>query len=94
MKVNMRIGTRILAGYGLALLVVGGVGVVAYRATTELVDGADWVTHTHKVKEALSNLLSAVKDAETGQRGFVLTGEPRYLEPYAAAIGLRTLAWV
>ncbi len=86
MKVNMRIGTRILAGYGLALLVVGGVGVVAYRATTELVDSADWVTHTHKVKETLSEVLSSVKDAETGQRGFLLTGEQRYLEPYAAAI--------
>ena len=86
MKVNMKIGTRILAGYGLALLVVGAVGVVAYRATAELVDSAGWVTHTHKVKEALSNVLSSVKDAETGQRGFVLTGEQRYLEPYAAAI--------
>ena len=33
MTVNMRIGTRILAGYGLALLVVGGVGIVAYRVS-------------------------------------------------------------
>ena len=29
----------------------------------------------------------SLKDAETGQRGFVLTGEERYLEPYHAAIG-------
>jgi methyl-accepting chemotaxis protein len=86
MKMNMRIGARILAGYGLALLVVAAVGIVAYRATVELVDSADWVTHTHKVKEGLSSLLSALKDAETGQRGFVLTGEERYLEPYAASI--------
>ncbi len=86
MKINMRIGTRILAGYGLALVVVGAVGVVAYRANSELVDSADWVTHSHKVKGALSDTLSALKDAETGQRGFLLTGEERYLEPYTAAI--------
>ena len=86
MKMNMRIGTKILVGYGLALLVVGVVGVIAYRATTELVDGADWVTHTHKVKETLSEVVSSLKDAETGQRGFLLTGEQRYLEPYAAGI--------
>ena len=77
MKVNMRIGTRILAGYGAALLVVGGVGIVAYRATTELVDSADWVTHTHKVKETIFEELSALRDAETGQRGFLLTGAER-----------------
>jgi methyl-accepting chemotaxis protein len=86
MKVNMRIGTRILAGYGLALVVVGGVGVVAYRATNELVDGADWVTHTHRVKETLADVRSSLKDAETGQRGYLLTGEERYLEPYHSAI--------
>src|SRR5580704_250922 len=86
MTLNMRIGTRILAGYGLALLVVSGVGVVAYRATAELVDSADWVTHTHKVKEDISEVLSALKDAETGQRGFLLTGEERYLSPYTTGV--------
>ena len=83
---NMKIGMRILTGYAVALLVVGAIGVVAYRATNELVSSADWVTHTHKVKETLADLLSTMKDAETGQRGFVLTGEERYLEPYTAAV--------
>ncbi len=86
MKVNMKIGTRILAGYALTLLVVGAVGVIAYRATSELVDSADLVTHSHKVKENVSQVLSAMKDTETGQRGFVLTGEERYLEPYTTGL--------
>lgn len=84
MKINMKIGTRILAGYGLALLVVGGVGVVAYRSLGESIDSSDWVIHTHKVKETINQVLSALKDAETGQRGFLLTGEERYLEPYTS----------
>jgi methyl-accepting chemotaxis protein len=82
MKLNMKIGTRILVGYGLALIVVCTVGVVAYRANSELVDSADWVAHTHKVRETLAETLSSLKDVETGQRGFLLTGEERYLEPY------------
>src|SRR5258708_36747261 len=86
MKVNMRIGTRILAGYGVALLVVGGVGIVAYRSVTELVDSADRVSPTQKVKEALFEVRSALKDAETGQRGFIIPGAERYLEPYPAAL--------
>ncbi len=86
MKLNMKIGTRILSGYAIALLVVGGVGVVAYHGTIELIESADWVTHTHQVKETLARLLSDVKNAETGQRGFVLTGEEKYLEPYTGAL--------
>ncbi len=34
---------------------------------------------------ATETLLSQLKDAETGQRGFLLTGNPAYLEPYDAA---------
>jgi CHASE3 domain sensor protein len=37
-------------------------------------------------RTSLTRLLSAVQDAETGQRGYLLTGEPRYLSPYLAAI--------
>lgn len=85
MKLNMRIGTRILAGYGLAMLAVGVVGVIAYRATVELVEGADWVNHTHRVKERLAKALSSVADAETAQRAYLLTNEERFLEPYDLA---------
>jgi CHASE3 domain sensor protein len=34
---------------------------------------------------ALDDLLSTAKDAETGQRGYLLTEDPKYLEPYGAA---------
>jgi methyl-accepting chemotaxis protein len=85
MRINMRIGTRILAGYGLAVLLMAGMGVVAYRSTGELVDGADWVTHTYKVKDQITKTLATLTNAETAQRGYLLTGEERYLEPYRVA---------
>ena len=37
------------------------------------------VSHSHEVIEGLEHILSLLKDAETGERGFVLTGEDRYL---------------
>src|ERR1700733_12679661 len=40
------------------------------------------VAHAFQVEEHLTLLLSAMKDTETGERGYVLTGEERYLEPY------------
>ncbi len=86
MNFDMKIGTRILAGYASALLVVGAVGVVSYRATIELIESADSVTHTHKVKEALSDILSHLADAETAQRGYLLTRDERYLPQYQEAV--------
>ncbi|CED56809.1 putative membrane associated regulator, GGDEF family protein [Aliivibrio wodanis] len=41
-----------------------------------------WVIHTHDVITKSERLLSSMKDAETGQRGYLLTQEVTYLEPY------------
>ncbi len=87
MKLN--IGARILAGYGVALVVTCAVGIVVYRGMSDLVDSADLVARAHKVKEAIQDVDSSLKDVETGQRGFVLTGEEPYLAPYQS--GLRTI---
>ena len=41
-----------------------------------------WVNHTHEVLDQSQLLLSSLKDAETGQRGYLLTQVPLYLQPY------------
>ena len=46
---------------------------------------SSWVTHTYKVLRESDALISAMKDAETGQRGFLLTGDKAYLAPYNRA---------
>jgi methyl-accepting chemotaxis protein len=83
---KIKIGTRILLGFGLALLISAVVSVISYRSTTELLDIADWVAHTHKVLESIADVRSTMKDAETAQRGYLITGEDRYLEPYQVAV--------
>ena len=45
------------------------------------------VSHTRDVILALERIISFAKDAETGQRGYLITGENRYLEPYRSAVG-------
>jgi methyl-accepting chemotaxis protein len=76
------IGKKIGSSFGIALIALALVGAVSYDSTTKLIESAEWVRHTHEVLDGLDELLSEMKDAETGQRGYVLTGEPRYLEPY------------
>jgi CheY-like chemotaxis protein/CHASE3 domain sensor protein len=45
-------------------------------------------THTYIVIHELDELLSALKDAETGQRGFIITGDDKYLEPYDSSLAV------
>jgi methyl-accepting chemotaxis protein len=79
-------GRKIALGFGLSVAMLVIVGTVAYRSTDALVSNNHNVTHTHQVLENLAHVLSLMKDAETGQRGFLLTGDDAYLEPYQAAI--------
>ena len=78
----MKIGTRILAGYGAALIVFATVAMIAYRATGQLVQSNSAAAHSYQVRQTLTGVLSALTDSETGQRGFVLTGREEYLDPY------------
>ncbi len=80
------IGLKIGSGLGLALLAITIIGSSAYRSTSNLTQAMEDVDHSHRVIESLERLLSTLKDAETGQRGFVLSGDNTYLEPYISAL--------
>jgi signal transduction histidine kinase len=60
--------------------------IVSYRLTLRLIENERWVSHTHEVLNELEGTLSALKDAETGQRGYLLTGREDYLDPYKTGI--------
>jgi CHASE3 domain sensor protein len=44
------------------------------------------VSRTRDVLFGLGEIISLAKDAETGQRGYIITGEPTYLDPYKSAM--------
>ncbi|MDB5491605.1 MAG: signal transduction histidine kinase [Micavibrio sp.] len=72
----------IWAGLILVILFFVATGFASYSNTRALNEDTDKVAHTHEVILALSDLMSLMKDAETGQRGFVMTGNDAYLAPY------------
>ncbi|MGB0684431.1 MAG: CHASE3 domain-containing protein [Magnetovibrionaceae bacterium] len=45
-----------------------------------------WLDHAQDVETVAVRLFSVLQDAESGQRGFLLTGEDRYLEPHNEAL--------
>lgn len=81
----MNLSRRILALFALALAITGAGLFLALRARENLIESARQVTHTYEIIETLDGLLTDMLDVETGQRGFVITGEDRYLEPQRLA---------
>ncbi len=69
---------------GLAFFLISGASAYWNIQNVNASEGA--IRHTHAVLITLNDLLSATQDAETGQRGYLLTGNNRYLEPYSAAV--------
>ena len=61
------------------------IGVSQFLLSQRFIQAAHWVNHTHEVRTAISELLSVIQDAETGQRGYIITGHEEYLEPYIQA---------
>jgi signal transduction histidine kinase/CheY-like chemotaxis protein len=73
------------AGLGVAMLALIAVGMLSIRSVRNDAETGDRVTHAMAVLENVETLLSRIKDAETGQRGYLLTGKETYLEPFTNA---------
>jgi methyl-accepting chemotaxis protein len=80
-----RVSTRLFAAFAVPLLVLCVVGALAYRNTNTLEDTAGQVSHTYRVLTGLNAITGLLKDAETGQRGYLITGSDNYLDPYERA---------
>ncbi|MEW5686655.1 MAG: response regulator [Pseudomonadota bacterium] len=65
-------------------------GSVSYLNIAELQANNARIRHSHEVIVAVDDLMSTIQDAETGQRGYLLTGDDRYLEPYQRAVSAAT----
>lgn len=78
---------QIAAGFLIPILGLLLLGGLVYRYTKPLKVTRQWLRHTYEVRAELAALLSALVDAETGERGFVLTGLEESLQPYRVAIG-------
>ena len=78
-------GKKIAAGFALSFILLAAIGAIAYRSINALSQTSYSVAHTHVVLERVASVLSLLKDAETGQRGYIITGDESFLEPYQAA---------
>ena len=78
----MSIGKKIAMGFGLSLAVLLIVAFVAYQGAQQLEQTTTQLFESREQARLMREIRSSLVDAETGQRGFILTGEEGYLGPY------------
>jgi CheY-like chemotaxis protein/CHASE3 domain sensor protein len=83
---NSSLPPKTFAGFLAATVALFLISFLSYRSLESRLESAGRVTQTLEVSQQLTALLSSLKDAETGERGFLLTGTDSFLEPYAAAV--------
>ncbi len=81
---KMQFKTKLVGGYAIILTMMVIVTVVVYTSVSSLIQTQGWVEHTHEVLDASSSLSKSMVDMETGQRGFMLTGNDDFLAPFNA----------
>ncbi len=79
LKKNLR------SGLGLSLIILFTSSLASWISIGNLIESADLVAKSNEVISLMDNIISSVKDAETGQRGYLLTGDEQFLDPYLGA---------
>lgn len=80
------IQTRLAAGFALGPIILAIIGWIAYTNMGQLLERYEQRRQAFQVLLQLDALTARLVDAETGQRGYLLTGNDRYLDPYRGAI--------
>ena len=82
---RLTLAEKVAAAFMVGVVYLAVVGVVAYTSVYRFADTTVRAERTHMVLRALEEAVSLVTGAETGSRGFVITGDARYLDPYRSA---------
>jgi len=69
-----------------ALLLLAVISYVSYRSTVQFAAGARLVDHTYLVIKQLDQISADLRDAESAQRGYLITGDQSFLEPYDVVV--------
>ena len=70
----------------LLIAAIFATAVLTQRSLSRLADSREVITHSLLINKTLNDMMSQMLDAETGQRGFLLSGRAPYLQPYYTAL--------
>lgn len=81
---NLSIAKKLGAGFGLIIAIICILVYVARHGFTEVDNSVKWNIHTYQTIDGANNLLISLTNIETAMRGFALSGQDDFLEPYNA----------
>jgi signal transduction histidine kinase/DNA-binding response OmpR family regulator/CHASE3 domain sensor protein len=83
MKLSLKSNLRLGLGLSLIILIISS--LASFISIRNLIRSSDEVSHSNEVISGVDNIISYLKDAETGQRGYLLTGNKVFLAPYTGS---------
>ncbi len=84
---NLSLKTTLRIGLGISLVFLLITSIASYISIRNLIGSADLVLKSNNIIADIDEILSTVKDAETGQRGYLLTKNREFLAPYNGSQG-------
>ena len=78
----MTFQSKLIGGVSAAAALLLFVAGLSYWRLARNSEDREWVVHTYQVMGQLDGILQGMTDAETGERGYILTGDDSYLAPY------------
>lgn len=85
-RARVPIRTGINLAFALAVGVLLAIAAASYHSVTSLAETGQRIDHTHEAIAAIASVAAATTTAETGARGYALTGEDRFLETYQGGL--------
>ncbi len=79
---NLKIGKKLSVGFSVVVLVLVILSTIVFVNLTNYITANVWNVHTYKVLANLDGIVTSMINMETGQRGFSITGDEKFLEPY------------
>ena len=85
---NFTLDRKTTFGFLFTLLILMAIAISSYQSSLAVSAATEARSDAAKTLSLIDAVLSVAKDAETGQRGYLLTGNDNYLKPYSEAISL------
>jgi PAS domain S-box-containing protein len=73
-------------GFGLALAILLVISAGTYHVTRQFIAANEWVTHTLRVNQSITEVFSSMQDLQAGVRGYVITGDEKFLTTRGPAL--------
>jgi PAS domain S-box-containing protein len=78
---------KVLVGFAISVMFLGAIGIVSYLSVVRLTDNSALVTKSHVVMSSIDALVTTTWEAESAQRGYIITGEEPFAAEYTRAMG-------